>query len=397
MYFLKNKKLFLVALILSCFYLSLMFLIANNVNIYRFLIGGDLILSGSRGWHLFVNYFDYGFIKRGLIGTFFYVTNLSNLIGHEYILIQASTFISASLIVFIVILFLHQNNLIKNNWALITLLLFSPATTHFFAWGGNLDNFLMIIYLVIFLYVKNIWLQAFFIFIGLLVHEAFAFFIPAILFLTLAKHNHSFLGFIHSIVPIIFSAIAAIFLVLVFGETNMSIDEYFLSMKEKMPNIYNEVKSRGALESDLWWSGYNEISYSVNDYRSESLPVQTLLLNAIYVFPATAICIIFSLLCCIFLRREIIYKVLLFLVLTFPILMIVLANDYYRYTSFVMFISIIFLFKGYKENLINKIPDRYLICLLPICLLGPYGGSDLTRPFFILSAYFEKFWQYLNL
>ena len=389
--FTNRKYLVLFTLLIS--YVTFMFVIANNVNIYRFFIGGDFIWGSGRGWHLFVNYFDYGFIKRGLIGTFFDLANFSNLIGNEYILIKASTFISALIMIMLAMLFLQRNDLIKNNKLLVALLLFSPATIHYFAWDGNLDNYLLIIFMATFLYMRNIWLQAFFIFIGLLIHESFAFFIPVIYFLNLVKHNGDFIKFLYVTAPMTLSTIITIFLVLEFGETSMNMNDYFVSMSTKMPQIYNEIELRGALESDLWWSGYNEISYSVSTYRGEALPVQKLFLNAFYVFPATVICLIFPLLCSIYLRRGIVYKILLFAALTFPILMILLANDYYRYTSFVMFLSIVFLFKGYQENFINKVPDKYLICLLPICFLGPYGGSNLTMPFYILSQYFEKFME----
>jgi len=387
-----NRK-YLVPFTLLISYVTFMFVIANDLNIYRFFIGGDFIWGGSRGWHLFVNYFDYGFIKRGLIGTFFDLANFSNLIGNEYILIKASTFISALIMMLVAMLFLQRHDLIKNNKPLVGLLLFSPATIHYFAWDGNLDNYLLIIFMATFLFMRNIWLQAFFIFIGLLIHESFAFFIPVIYFLNLVKHNGDFIKFLYVTAPMTLSTIITISLLLGFGETSMNMNDYFVSMSIKMPQIYNEIELRGALESDLWWSGFNEISYSVSAYRGEALPVQKLFLNAFYVFPATVICLIFPLLCSIYLRRGIVYKILLFAALTFPILMILLANDYYRYTSFVMFLSIVFLFKGYQENFINKVPDKYLICLLPICFLGPYGGSSLTMPFFILSQYFEKFME----
>lgn len=367
-----------------------MFSVANLFNIHNFLLGNDLEWTGFRAWHLYVNYFDYGFIKRGFIGTLFHILNVPNIIGNEFIFVKASTFISAFAMISISTLYMHSNNLLEKNKLLLMLLLFSPATMHFFAWDGNLDNFILIIFLIAFLFTKNTWIQAFLIFIGLLSHETFAFFIPILFFFNLIQNDKNISLFLFDNLPNIISALIAIILILLFGDLSMNKNEYFLSMSHKIPLIFNLLQSQGSISSDMWWSGYNEISYSVGEYLSEALSIQKLLANYVYTFPATVVCIIYPIICSVYLKKNFLHKLGLFIALMFPFFMIFLANDYYRYTSFVIFLSIIFLIKGYTHDLINNIPKKYLLCLLSLCILGPYGSSTLNRPFFVFQALIAK-------
>ncbi len=377
-------------------YLIIAFMVQNHVNIYRYINNNELILT-SRVWHLYVNYLDFGFIKRGVIGTLLNITGITNLIKNEFVLMLLLNYLAATTVLIITLNYLYKNKLFEGGKILLLIFLFSPGgIIHYYYWGGNLDNFLILIFTIILLSEKNIFLIGFMTILGIFCHESFAFFIPLIMLVSYEKYVKSF-SIEKCIIYISFLSIMifiAIYIVMFYGSLyNYDKYLYFEIMSQKIPITYKNVISLGELEKNLWWSGYNEISYNLNRYyKEEGLKFIQLYDNKWNVIFGTALAIYLPLIAAFyFSKNKFIYNLISFIALIFPMFMAILANDYWRYTSFTMIVSILYIYHQLKENNINKVSNRSLLLILPFCLLGPYGGSDLYAPFHLTYVIFSKF------
>lgn len=378
-------------LILMFIYFCMTLFIQNYVTIFRFISGQELFFD-SRVWHLYVNYFDFGFSKRALLGTLVQTFQLDIIFQNEYFLNLFLTFFTAAFLVVIVTLFVIKNGLLENDKLLFLIFLISPGTLHYFYWAGNVDNFLLIILFSVFLIAKSTLIISGLIFLGLLAHESFMFFVPIILLIQFLKSTEDHLTQkIISLIPLVIAAATSAFVVVFYGSIDMQQEVYFKMMGDKIPLTYEKLLRSGELYSSLWWSGFNEITYSVAEYRNnEGMEIRAFTDNLIYVLPATLLSLYFPFIAAYHSKNQFFIKVLIFFSLSFPLLMAVLANDFWRYTSFVMIISLVFIFKQKAEGQLSYIPKYKIYSFLPFCLLGPYGASDMYAPFHMLYVLIDK-------
>jgi hypothetical protein len=184
------------------FYFFLIFTIAAVVfNKIIFFYRGDefiLGLNSYRATHWLFSYQEFGFIKRGLVGSFFEIFKYK--IYNSYYQIFIFSFLVFLLLVFFLIRFLIKNIFFfkkeKNILYLIIAFISSPAFIPFFASDlGRFDqiNFLFFFIILIYLLKVNNFFRLIMIssisFISILIHEAYLLFQFPLIFLFFVFNN----------------------------------------------------------------------------------------------------------------------------------------------------------------------------------------------------------------
>lgn len=137
--------------------------------------------SYGRVWQLFVSYSEFGFVRRGLVGTAVDLSGINRLIPNEYVL--ALIVHSAFLVIFATLLCLYVVSNGLSGWRLAAAVLFAPTMLVHLGYNtGSLDVFFMVVVLVNMLFARNIFLFSALIVTGILIHEVFLFLLPAQVF-----------------------------------------------------------------------------------------------------------------------------------------------------------------------------------------------------------------------
>ncbi len=135
----------------------------------------------------FMNYLEFGLVKRGLPGTIIHLMRQDNVIWSAILLYV----VSLILLAFTLYLFYKEmrNNIVNtvDYFILLLLICFSPATfSHFWYDFGRFDLFLVLVFILSFFlfHLDKMWLSGLASFVGVLVHEIYliAFFPVIILF-----------------------------------------------------------------------------------------------------------------------------------------------------------------------------------------------------------------------
>jgi hypothetical protein len=338
--------------------------------------------SFGRLWQYYVSWGDFGFFRRGFLGTILTETGLNSLFTNEYVFAYIFYAIMLLAAYFIVYQPLKKLEYLPSGLTLSFAILFSPALFAHFAYStGSNDILLLLIFLLATFYANNIIVFSLLLIAGMLVHELFTFMLPSAIWFRyfLSDKNEKI-----KLNEMIFASVVSIVtigLLFFYGAASIPVTDFDSIMQHRIPNA--------AYQHPLW-SGHFEVSSSVasnNQFGVNSIAcfkknVWTLWIPTLYI-------ISLALFCAVYAKDSIIKKFVLAVSLLFPVAAQIVAADYYRWVSMSGIMSLIFLllvFEKYKE----PIPKIFLSYLIIFSIFLPFG-VDLNRPFPLHQFLLEKF------
>lgn len=352
-----NKSLSKLILFFS---LSLSLIIAN-----RWLVLQSENYSIGRVFQLYVSYSDYGFFRRGFLGTILNYLGLTELFSNDYTLplIMSSFFIILLGITLYSVSQKAKLNNIETFWVM-----FSPALLFHLAYSGmgSFDLLFVMIFSLSIFFNKSIALDLLIITIGILMHEIFLFFTPAILFM---RYQQGILNRTQSIVIFI----SSILLTIIVSKQVISypIDYYDSILSSKMPMAF---LNGNIGHTELFSSTQSNLSIGLRTIKTMFTGGNFLywILPTIYTL-ATPLIILNNF-------RDNIDKMLFLAACYSPIFILLIASDYYRWVSLSCSISIILII-SLKHQLKLSLNKNIIYLLIPFSIFIAFGGADISWPF----------------
>ncbi|MRU15698.1 hypothetical protein FDP25_09675 [Roseovarius sp. A21] len=329
------------------------------------------LLSYGRVWQLYISYTDFGFFRRGLIGTLLSETGINSIFSNEYVFALLIHHVAVEALALLTAWYCIKEKL-ANPLFLIGVA-FSPAfIIHSGYTTGALDVFVLLFAVVNILYIRNVYLFSIILVAGIFTHELFIFTLPAqfwafYYFKTLKIEKT--LGPIDYI-PIVF-AILATCIVIFFGRVDLPEPEFKEVMSSRLPNAFNK---------HPFWSGYFEVGapfeqtiYSAYRLLSSlnSGEVAFVLLPLVYVVFLTL--------------RALQYvngygeSALLFAAISAPLLTSLVATDLHRWVA--MSANMALLLTLLLASRDGATISKWNIPIALFCFLAPFGAAELERPF----------------
>ena len=350
------------------FMLGMMFSI---IILNRWLVTDLGLLSFGRLWQLYVSYADFGFIKRGLLGSLLSESGINSLFSNEYVFAMFIHHISILILTILIVHYCSSKNI--KNFLFIVGIAFSPTFIIYQGYNtGNSDIFVLLIALINILYVKNYIIFSFNIVLGIFLHELFVFTLPAQFFafyLCNKSYNINFVSF-KSIIPTI-TTIIAILIILFFGNVDMTEIEFKNIMQSKIPNAY--------MMHSLW-SGHWEISSTLGSHVKSSLVTLVSYFKngkIIFLLPVLFYLTILTLRVLNFVPYKF-NKFILILVIMFPIFVSLFAWDFPRWIAMSANMAILITLKLVARDGLSH--NKWNIIIAIFCLCAPFGTVVVDQP-----------------
>lgn len=339
----------------------LLCVLVTTITFMRFLVTPLGLESLGRHWGYFVNYFEFGFIRRGLVGTLLYPF-IPSPIHNDYLplLILFPLFLLAVLVVALryasTLGFLSPQREI-----FLSLLILSPALLPHYAYStGDFNVLLALIYFASLLLIR--WPAPLFLLmaVAMLVHEIFLLaFVPAIcVALYVASGKRLPRAALYGAIAVgLAAALVAV------GTLDTSFPEYRAILSERAPN----------LERD----GYFEMTAGFKENIEYTRPLYSRPIGLIATIPAF---VYWGLLVFLFfpLNGGWLLKLGFVGASASPLVMLVLGSDYYRWISLAAVAAIGlggFLSAHGSNSRFSKRPWLAAALTLPWILLGPFGSA----------------------
>ncbi|MEM1275983.1 MAG: hypothetical protein AAGH74_05620 [Pseudomonadota bacterium] len=323
--------------------------------------------SFGRLWQFYVSYTEFGFFRRGLIGSLLTLSGANSVLSNEYLTGYVMQHLAVLLLWFLVLRFMLLNRLVD---PVLTIgIAFSPALfVHLGYNTGSLDAFVLVFALANILYTRSSVLFSLIVFAGILTHELFVFTIPAQLLAFAIRRGD--LDVWPLLMPVL-AGLAGCLLVWLQGHMDLTQDQMEEMLRQQIPT---------AADRHELWSGYGEINSSIRENIDQSI---TRLMGEIQQgYPYLVLPLLYlgllvtrlSLLCGAGLQRR-----LLVLAALTPLTVTVLAFDYYRWVAVSCVLAIALTLVLLRDG---AEPSRRLnLWILAFCLLAPLGTVGLERPF----------------
>jgi hypothetical protein len=342
-------------------------------------------LSFGRVWQLYISYADFGFIRRGLVGTIMQATHASSLFHNEYYFAIVVQHLAIFALAALTTLYFLRSKV--NAGPLFKAVVFlSPTFILQCSYTtGSLDVFILSIAILNILFVRNVVVFSVLLALGVFVHELFAFTIPAQLAAYYIRRDlNLFSRFgeaMRALALPVAATVAAVLVIVLFGQTHVPRAEFEAIMAAKIPHAVQKM--------DLW-SGYFEVGSTVDDNsRSALFLAQHLLENLIYiVIPAAYV----GLLIFVLSRREPdrFRKFLLVAATATPLVAYLVASDFFRWVGLSGNVALLLLVY-YVHERGATVRRGWLVALLCFSVLAPFGGAVIENPFpahkFILNRF----------
>lgn len=338
--------------------------------------------SFGRVWQYYVSWFDFGFHRRGLVGTVLTETGLNRLVLNEYLF--AHLFYGLLLVAgyYLVIKFIINNENLRSNNVLSFCMLFSPATFLHFAYStGSQDLILFVLLLEAVFFVQSVLALSLVVVSGVLVHELFIFMLPGIFMLKFLVCTPATVRLNRTLVVPAIAALMAIVAVTTVGKVAVDASTYEAVMAQRMPSA--------AYQHSLW-SGYVEVASSIEgNTRLPGEVFSNLWVNIWNLLVSTVYAFLVALIVAWYLQANAFHKILAFTAITFPLFTTFVATDYYRWVSIsacLGFVSILLLTA--QGKLI--IPKRVFSLLTIFSVFAPFGSAALEWPFPVHQFILER-------
>lgn len=358
-------------LILVC--VSLLLLLTVSSKIFFTPIGFESI---GRMFHYYVNYDDFGFIKRGLWGTLLSRTGVTSLMDNKYVEYMIIYLTISMLFIVSFWSYFHKktpSELTTYDYYLSFIILFSPALFLHLGYSlGNFDNLLMLIFIMNILVLEKSWIVSASIIssIAILVHEIYLIaFLPLLSWMVLEKYN---MKTVFKFLTLPAMSVLSLYL---WGRVTISHDSYLLKLK--------------AISADLLQrDGFYELTSSISENINVGL---TSLANSgnWTLFPIAMVYIILILL---FLFQYIDngkmkHRFLGYFACFMPLSLALVGNDVYRWMSITVLNLFLFMLINRKQDvLVTKRVNLIVLVLLLFVFLGPMGNVFNGRPFPIIQT-----------
>lgn len=332
-------------------------------------------LSFGRVWQLYINYGDFGFVRRGLVGTILQATQLPRLFGNEY---YFAIFIQHLAIVGLVALTAVHFLRSRVEYGLLfkavvflspTFILQSAYTT------GSLDVFILAIVMANVLFVRNVVVFSALLALGIFVHELFLFTIPAQLTAYYIRNDCDLLGrfkdALKTFAAPVAVAVGVLAVVAIFGKTDLPKADFEAIMAGLIPHAVGKIEL---------WSGYFEVGSSVSENsRSVEFLAGHLWKNLGFIaVPAAYL----ALLTVVLVRQESqgLRRVLLIVSVLAPLPAYLVATDFHRWIGLSANMALLLLL-ALTDIYGVTLRKRWLAALLAFSLLAPFGGAVIDNPF----------------
>jgi hypothetical protein len=362
--------------------LAILSLATSLVFLHRWIITPAGLESFGRIWHLYINYFEYGFNRRSLEGTVAYLTGLPQLFPGAY---QFGYFWqSVKLAVLIVLVAkLVQRHVPENERIFRVILFLSPGFLWHLAYApGNPDLFLMIVATAgLFFRLERLAFVGL-LCLGVLAHEAFVFLLPGLALL------HEFrAGRLHRKLPEVMWSLTC----LVVPPLVLSVALFYVSNQQPLDQAAYESRMAATLGTAAfrhqYWSGYFELFAGATEIVG-SAKHSFRALPAHWMYLAIPVLYAFGLAFAVFLRFagvSLTIGALAGAAMLWPISISYFANDYYRWISFSCALSLLAICVTWGAPGAPRFARWRLnwlfLALLPVSLLGPIGSNPASDPF----------------
>lgn len=358
--------------------------------VYNRWIVTDLgLASFGRVWHLFVSYWDFGFLRRSLAGTLLDTLNLRAAFSNDYHYAYAVYSIQ---LVFLYILVLRIFAKLPTEYRtlLAAVVFLSPAFIIQAGYlSGSQDVTVLILVILAIFYTSRFPAVLALCATGLLVHELFFFCIPTILFLHAMRAlkeegGNPSVGRLRKTIAlksIVATGLtfAILFLVVSVGRLAMDQGTFEAIMAAKMPD---------AAHVHPLWSGYFEVSSSTAENATANL-ARKVSANMAYLALPLIYCLVLACLAARpFWQLDRRAGVASLLCTLFPLAIVVLASDVYRWFGMSANLSLLSLLFAFRLG--QPVLTRSLLVLLPFSLLAPLGSFPWDRPFPLHQFVLEK-------
>ena len=336
------------------------------------------LLSYGRVWQLYISWFDFGFFRRGLVGTLFSETGIHTAFKNEYIFAIVLQHIAILALVTLLYVYCLRKG-IKNILFLIGLV-FSPALIAQSGYAtGTLDIFVLLVALINILFVRNVFVFCLYLVLGTLIHELFVFTIPAQLYVFHFKgpYKKGFDSIFVNALPT-FVSIAVLILVSQFGKIEVLEETYNAIMQQKIPNSYGH---------NPIWSGYWEVSSNVATnliYRATHYPFSAV--TVLFLIPGI-LYILFLTARGVKLTSGRLESLILAISVLFPLLAAVVAADFFRWIGMSANMALLVTLRLMQDD--GSKTEKWNAILCGFCLLAPFGVAHY-RPFPIHQFVIEK-------
>ena len=337
-------------------------------------------LSYGRVWQLYISYADFGFFRRGLIGTIFSKTGINSIFSNEYLFAIVAHHIALALLALLTACFCVKQKL--TNALFIIGIAFSPALIiHSGYTTGSLDVFVLLFALINILYIRNAFLFSLILVAGIFTHELFIFTLPAQFwaFYFGCKLNRREILNPTDCTPIVFS-ILAILIIVFYGRTGVPELEFKDVMRLRMPN---------AFEMHSLWSGYVEVGSPVEYNLNSTDKLLSILTSKRVVFLIIPLVYVFFLTLRVLQRsrghRE---SVLLVIAISAPLLASLVATDLHRWVAMSANMALLLTLRLAARE--NATTSKWNIPIALFCFLAPFGSAELERPFPLHQFVLEK-------
>lgn len=317
--------------------------------------------------HYAINYTDFGFVKRGLIGSFY------NLVNGSFT--QESLFLFQSFFIILLIVVTHFffSKLGLQKSFIYVLFMVSPAT--FMQFGSDLGRFdciLVTVFLLSVMYRKSSLLFFIFSTLGILIHEIYVFaLLPAAFLIHLSDRVDSmsltdiFVGSIKN--TVLYFLLLSIIIVVSLGGYEAGYEQILNTFsKSKLPSSYIEFHTSNATGRplEIWTRSIAEnIEYTSKRF---TLSIPTIYMMIIYL----ALLVYFNILGVTFNKP----KYYLILLSSFP--MFLLGTDWGRWLAFI-YMSIFIIFITTERDKAAGISNKRLFTS---SLYGPLGVGGFLPP-----------------
>lgn len=362
-------------------FLAVVSVVFSLLVLNRWLVTDVGMLSYRRLWPLFLNYSDFGFVRRALVGSLLSSSGLNRILDNQYVFAHLVHGVSILVLTFLVSLYIlkHEDN---TDTVLKAIAFLSPAfiiqsgyTT------GRLDIFVLLLATAMILFVRSRYLFSLLLLLGVLIHELYLFTVPAQLLAFYRRTGGSddldFKRFIATFwLPGLCLSIGLV-LIFFFG-------------KADMPG--HELEAVGQTMPSVNWSLFFELNSGI----AENMELSLFMINTQYyrypfffwLMPLQLFYI--GALCVVLVRNSDTpwSGALLIMAVLFPLLASLVAYDLGRWIGMSANMGILLLLSMAMNRPVSVDKWAYSV-ILPFSALAPFG-TQIGRPFPIHQFIVEK-------
>lgn len=350
--------------------------------LHRWMVTDLGLLSFGRVWQYYITYTDFGFIRRGLIGTLLTVSGLNRVFANEYVFgFVFHTFAGAIIWIALYALLTRTGNLSR---AVTLAVCFAPSILHFSVSTGNLDTLIYLFLLMIILCKDCLIAVVAFTLAGILTHELMLFCVPfvATLYNSQFAPRDPVKRVLFTIAPVAV-ALMSVATLGYFNATPINMDFYNQVMAAKLPNAFGK---------HAYWSGYFEVYSNFRDNFRQSmdfLPLLFIGLNAAYLIVPLLYVGFFIWLVLARQVAPLFWRLAQAGAIMFPLLIIFVGLDIPRWICLAANLGLlaVLLSIGTDQLVLSR---RASVVMLLFCLLSPFGSADFRRPFPVHQFVLDK-------